>query len=134
MRRVEYLEAWLVESDDGEGVPAFREPMARVLMPMVGDDLERIADLRPFAQAVANQYGRVVRRVRFRREDELEALAPEEADGVPDSVVALDPGAAVPELWEAGRTGPGLGEISAGPQAPAPELDTGPVDPQGDDR
>lgn len=73
--RIEQMYAFVVLDDDNtEGIPAFAGPSGPV--PMVGADMKRVDDLRPIAQAIAEDMGKKVTLCRFEVRTELETFEP----------------------------------------------------------
>ena len=72
--RINEMYAFVVVDDDGtEGIPALRS-VNGVAMPLVGADLDRIADLRPFAQDLAQRLGKPIDLIRFTVREHLETI------------------------------------------------------------
>ena len=69
--RILSIFAFIVVDDDGtEGVPAING------LPMMGADLARVAALRPFAQAAADEMGKPVTLAHFSVRTDQEVLTP----------------------------------------------------------
>lgn len=65
----------VVEADGGEGVPAFAAPNG-LMMPLMGADLERIDDLTPVAQGIANATGRPMKILKFTGMEQIGHVTP----------------------------------------------------------
>lgn len=73
--RITQVFAWcIVDSDDQEGIPAFRGPQGP--MPMVAADRQRMQSLRPIAEHIASTHGRRVVLKRFVLTEEVEVIDP----------------------------------------------------------
>ena len=75
MQRIESITAFVVEDDTGEGVAAFLGPKG-MWLPMVAADPERVASLRPHAEAIVKASGKRIRVVRFTTRTELDVIEP----------------------------------------------------------
>ena len=75
--RIESMYAFiqLDPADNTEGVIAFMAPSG-TWMPMVGADMERVEQLRPWAQETAKVTGNPVRLVHFTHREEIEVIEP----------------------------------------------------------
>ena len=74
--RIESLTAFLAVGTDGEeGVCAFTDARTGLTLPMIGADHERIASLRPQAQAIAAATGARVVLARFETRTDLEEIS-----------------------------------------------------------
>lgn len=63
-----------VHPDGDEGI--LGQSVAGVLMPLIGADLTRLQQLRPMAEQIAKQSGKVVKLVRFTHRTELDVIQP----------------------------------------------------------
>lgn len=71
------LWAWVSADRTGEeGIPAYFDVLQGATMPMIGSDEERIRELRPMAQELADR-GYPMRLVRFETQVVIEELKPE---------------------------------------------------------
>jgi hypothetical protein len=59
---------------EDEGIPSF--PAGGMWLPMVGADLKRAEQLKPYAQVVAQQLGKPVRLLRFTTMHEMAVVEP----------------------------------------------------------
>ena len=75
--RVDTMYAFLVENEDGEGIPAFLHPETGMMMPMVAADKERVEQLRPMAQMMANHHGKTFRLTHFTTRTDVEVIEPD---------------------------------------------------------
>lgn len=84
---IDRLFAFISVSEEGEGIIGFHSPMG--WMPMIGADEERIEQLRPIAQRVANSGGKRVVLAQFEQRTDLEIIEPIAA-GESINIVAPD--------------------------------------------
>lgn len=80
--RIDKMFAFVAKDDDGnEGlsglqVPSKQDPNIKEWMPLVGADMDRVLDLIPVAQAIANKTGKTIQLVVFENRQELTTFAP----------------------------------------------------------
>ncbi len=68
--------AFIVKDEpNSEGVVRFRAPNGD-WMPMVGADMERVEAFRPFAQAMANHFGKPITVIRFTDRQDMDTIMP----------------------------------------------------------
>lgn len=79
---IDTMYAFIAVDDEGEGICGFANPRTGMWMPMVGADLERIAELRPMAQEVANRSGKRLVLAHFTSRVDQEVIEPR---GFPDA-------------------------------------------------
>lgn len=73
-QKIERLYAWIcTEPDGGHGIPALKTA-GGMAMPMIGSDVVRIQDLRPWAEMVRKEKGYPVELVEFSVRTVLEVL------------------------------------------------------------
>lgn len=72
--RIDTITAFIMVGPEGEGIPAFSA--AGMMMPMVGADHARIAQLRPYAVEMAKREGKRIKLVRFSVREEIEIIEP----------------------------------------------------------
>lgn len=63
-----------VHPDGDEGI--LGQSIGGVLMPLIGADLTRLQQLRPMAEQIAKESGKVVKLVRFTNRTELDVIQP----------------------------------------------------------
>lgn len=64
-----YCFAMIDKGPDDEGVPAYATPLG--IMPMMGADIERVVQLMPRAQGIANETGEPIRIYRFSHMEQI---------------------------------------------------------------
>lgn len=76
MPKITQLYAWVVADKDenDEGVPAFA--MGEMVMPLMGADIQRAADLRDTAQDCADQINKPIKLLRSTGLEVVEVLEP----------------------------------------------------------
>lgn len=70
-RRVEELYGFLVIEDGTEAVVTFYDPYLRMVLPMLGADMDRVGELHGLATVDPFLKGRIVRIVRFTAREEI---------------------------------------------------------------
>lgn len=78
MPRITELWAWVVadEGPDDEGIPAYFDPVARMMLPMVGADRARAESLREIAVGMSIDLGKPLRLVRSTGLETVDTVEP----------------------------------------------------------
>lgn len=75
--KIEAFYAFIIENEDGEGVPAVVGGGSPYMMPLIGSDKARIESLREAAQMCATQHQMPITLCKFEKRTELEVIMPE---------------------------------------------------------
>ena len=75
--RIDTIYAFIAQDENGdEGICGMQLPGSNTFMPFVGADLDRVKDLKPLAQQIANETGKSIKLVHFTTRNEVEEIKP----------------------------------------------------------